>query len=67
MRPSTICLIAAIVCFAIGAAIFMLALFGGMFDPKVAGGIGVVFIMAFLMFSILNIILRNKEIAAEKK
>ena len=67
MRPSAICLVAAIVCFITGAAIFILALFARMFDPVVAGGIGSILIMAFLFLSIANIILRNKELAEEKR
>ena len=47
MRYSTICLVAAIICFIAGAGIFMLALFARMFDPQPAGAIGLVLIMAF--------------------
>ena len=67
MTKSKICLISAIVCFAIGAIIFMLALFGRMFDPTIAGGVGGFFIVAFLVLSIANIVFRNKELAEEKK
>ena len=67
MKASTVCLIAAVVCFTVGAVIFMLALFLRMFDPEVAGGIGSVLIIAFLLLSVANIILRNREMAKEKE
>ena len=67
MKASTVCLIAAVICFTIGAIIFMLALFARMFDPKVAGGIGSALIIAFLALSVANIILRNREMAKEKE
>ena len=61
MRYSTICLVAAIICFIAGAAIFMLALFARMFDPEPAGAVGAVLIMAFLFLSIANIAFRNRK------
>ena len=67
MTKSKICLVSAIVCFTIGAIIFMLALFGRMLDPAIAGGVGGAFIVAFLALSIANIAFRNKELAEEKK
>ena len=67
MKASKICLIAAVVCFLIGAIIFMLALFAGMFDRRIAGGIGAAFILAFLALCFANIFFRNKEMAEEKK
>ena len=67
MKASTICLVSSIICFAIGATIFILALFARVLDPKVAGGVGAVFIMAFLGLTIANILLRNKELTEEKK
>ena len=67
MRNSTICLISAVICFAVGAIIFMLALFARMFDPKTAGGIGLAFIFAFFILSMIVIPLRNREMAEEKK
>ena len=67
MRPSTICLIAAIVCFIAGAAIFMLALFARAIDPQTGGAIGSILIIAFLALSMVNIALRNRERAEEEK
>ena len=67
MRNSTICLIAAIICFVAGAGIFMLALFARMFDPQPAGAIGLILIFAFLFLSMANIAFRNKERAEEEK
>jgi len=67
MRYSTICLVAAIICFVAGAGIFMLALFARMFDPKPAGAIGLVLIFAFLFLSMATIAFRNKERAEEEK
>ena len=67
MKASTICLVSSIICFAIGATIFILALFARIFDPEVAGGIGSILIIAFLFLSILTIIIRNKERAEEEK
>ena len=67
MRNSTICLVAAIICFAAGAGIFMLALFTEMLDPKPAGAVGLVLILAFLFLSMANIAFRNKERAEEEK
>ena len=67
MKNSTICLIASIVCFSIGAAIFILALFARIFDPQPAGGIGLALIMAFFVLSMATIAFRNKERAEEEK
>ena len=67
MRKSSICLIAAIICFIIGAIFFMLALFTKNIDPKTGGAVGDIFVMAFLLLSFVNIALRNKEMAEEKK
>ena len=67
MRYSTICLVAAIICFIAGAIIFMLALFAKIFDPEPAGAVGAVLILAFLVLSIANIAFRNKERAEEEK
>ena len=67
MRPSTICLIAGIICFIVGATIFMLALFARAIDPQTGGAVGSVLIIAFLALSIINIALRNKERAEEEK
>ena len=67
MRPSTICLLAGIVCFIAGAAIFMLALFARAIDPHTGGAVGSVLIIAFLALSMINIALRNKERAEEEK
>ena len=67
MRPSTVCLIAAVICFIAGAAIFMLALFARTVDPQTGGAVGSVLIIAFLALSMVNIALRNKERAKEEK
>ena len=42
MRYSTICLASSVICFSVGVLIFGLALFAGMFDPGVAGAIGLI-------------------------
>ena len=67
MRPSTICLVAAVICFIAGAAIFMLALFAKTIDPETGGAAGSILIIAFLVLSMVNIALRNKERAEEEK
>ena len=67
MKPSNICLISSIVCFAAGALIFGLALFARMFEPKSAGAIGSVLIVAFLFLSMATIFFKNKERAEEEK
>ena len=67
MRPSTICLLAAVVCFIAGAIIFMLALFARTIDPQTGGAVGSVLIIAFLALCMVNIALRNKERAQEEK
>ncbi len=67
MRKSTICLIAAVICFIIGAVVFMLALFTHSVDPKTGGAIGSMFVLAFLLLCFVNIALRNREMAEEKK
>ena len=67
MRPSTICLVAALICFIAGAAIFMLALFARTIDPQTGGAAGSTLIIAFLALSMVNIALRNKERAKEEK
>ena len=67
MRYSTICLVAAIVCFTAGAIIFMLALFAKALDPEPAGAAGLILILAFLFLSMANIAFRNKERAEEEK
>ena len=67
MKYSTICLVAAIICFTAGAIIFMLALFARALDPQPAGAVGLVLIMAFLFLSMANIAFRNKERTEEKE
>lgn len=67
MRPSTICLVAAVICFIAGAAIFVLALFAKTIDPETGGAAGSILIIAFLALSMVNIALRNKERAEEEK
>ncbi len=61
MRKSTVCLASSIICFAVGVAIFMLALFARAIEPKTGGAIGSILILAFLFLSIATIIIRNKE------
>ena len=67
MRPSTICLVTAVICFIAGAVIFMLALFARTIDPQTGGAVGSILIIAFLALSLVNIALRNKERAKEEK
>ena len=67
MKTSRICLISSIVCFAAGALIFGLALFARMFEPKSAGAIGSVLIVAFLFLSMATIFFKNRERAEEEK
>ena len=67
MRCSTICLVSSIICFSVGALIFGLALFAGMFDPDIAGAVGLILMFAFLILSMLTIMFRNKERAEEEK
>ena len=67
MRKSTICLASSVICFSVGALIFGLALFAGMFDPGVAGAIGLILMIAFLALSMLTIMFRNREREEEKK
>ena len=67
MRPSSICLIVAVICFIAGAIIFMLALFARTIDPQTGGAVGSILIIAFLALSLVNIALRNKERAKEEK
>ena len=67
MRPSSICLIVAVICFIAGAIIFMLALFARTIDPQTGGAVGSILIIAFLALSMVNIALRNRERAQEEK
>ena len=67
MKNSTICLISSIICFSVGVLIFGLALFARIFDPEVAGAIGLILMIAFLVLSMLTIMFRNREREEEGK
>ena len=67
MKNSTICLISSIACFSVGVLIFGLALFARIFDPEVAGAIGLILMIAFLILSMLTIMFRNMEREKEGK
>ena len=67
MRYSTVCLASSVICFSVGVLIFGLALFAGMFDPGVAGAIGLILMIAFLVLSMLTVMFRNREREEEGK
>ena len=61
MRTSTVTLIAGIISFIAGAAIFILALFARILDPDGAGLAGVLLIILFIILMFATIAIRNKE------
>ena len=67
MRYSTICLASSVICFSVGVLIFGLALFARMFDPDIAGAIGLILMIAFLVLSVLTVMFRNREREEEGK